>query len=65
MVNKPSRTYAILISLLVLVFAGLAMAISELIRFREGFIKYIISGVVVSAGTFLVVDGGVEYATLA
>ncbi|MEN8155803.1 MAG: ATP-binding protein [Bacteroidota bacterium] len=55
MVKKPSRTYALLISLLVLVFTALALVISELIRFREGFIKYIISGVVVSAGTFLVV----------
>lgn len=52
---KPSRTFSILISLVVLLFIALALAIIELAGFEQDFLDYLVLGVVVSAGTIFIV----------
>ena len=53
--GKPSRTYSIVISLLVLLFIAMALTVNELAGFRNNVMEYVILGLVVSAGTFLIV----------
>lgn len=54
-IGKPSRAYYILISLLVLLFGALVVLINELGGFKHNFVNYFIQGVIVSAGTFLMI----------
>lgn len=53
--GKPSRTYSILISLLVLVLIALAIAVNELAGFRSNMAEYVILASVVFFGTLLIV----------
>lgn len=52
---KPSRTYSILISLLVLLLIALALTVNKLAGFESIIMDYLVLGLVVSAGTFLIV----------
>jgi len=52
---KPSRTYSILISLLVLLLIALALAVNKLAGFESIIMDYLVLGLVVSVGTFLIV----------
>jgi two-component system phosphate regulon sensor histidine kinase PhoR len=53
--GKHSRTHSLLVSLLVLLLIAIALTVNELTGFRQGVIDYVILGVVVSAGTILIV----------
>ncbi len=53
--GKYSRPYALLVSLLILLLIAVAFVVNELAGFRQGVIDYVILGVVVSAGTILIV----------
>jgi hypothetical protein len=53
--TKHTGTYSLLISLLVLLFIALALAVVEIADFRYRIVGYVILGVAVSAGTFLIV----------
>ena len=53
--GKPSRTYSILISMLVLLLIAIALTVNELADFRSIFMEYLVLGIVVLLGTFLIV----------
>jgi signal transduction histidine kinase len=53
--EKPSRTYSILISMLVLLLIAIALTVNELAGFRSIFMEYLVLGVVVLLGTILIV----------
>ncbi len=53
--GKPARNYAILISLFVLLFVEAAIFLIERVGFRHSYLNYIVMGLVIWAGTFLIV----------
>ncbi|MFH0759235.1 MAG: ATP-binding protein [Bacteroidota bacterium] len=53
--GKPARTYAMLISFLVLLFVAAAILFIEGVGSGHGYLNYIIMGLVIWAGAFLIV----------
>ena len=52
---KSALTYAIVIALSVFLFVSLALTINELAGFQHTFLDYMVLGLVVLTGTFLIV----------
>jgi hypothetical protein len=52
---KTSRTYAFLISLMVVCFSAGLVLVMELIDLRYRFLEYVLFGGMVAGGTFLIV----------
>jgi two-component system phosphate regulon sensor histidine kinase PhoR len=53
--RKPSRTYSILISLIVLGLVATGLLVLELANFTNKVVEYIVLAVVVSGGTFVII----------